>query len=43
MVESIACSAFSGGPTFASVSNAASHTPSLLQRVKRTNTEFQAL
>jgi hypothetical protein len=41
MAESMACSASSGGPRLASISNAASHTPSLLQRVKRTNTEFQ--
>jgi hypothetical protein len=41
MVESIACSLSAGGPRLAKVSNAASHTPSLLQRVKRTKTEFQ--
>ena len=41
IVESMACSSLAGGPRLASVSNAASHTPSLLQRVKRTKTEFQ--
>ena len=41
IVESIACSSSAGGPRLARVSNAASHTPSLLQRVKRTKTEFQ--
>src|SRR5262249_41191392 len=41
MVESMACSLSAGGPRLAKVSNAASHTPSLLQRVKRTKTEFQ--
>jgi len=40
MVESMACSLSAGGPRLAKVSNAASHTPSLLQRVKRTKTEF---
>src|SRR5262249_21325794 len=39
MVESMACSLSAGGPRLAKVSNAASHTPSLLQRVKRTKTE----
>jgi hypothetical protein len=41
IVESMACSSSAGGPRLARVSNTASHTPSLLQRVKRTNTEFQ--
>ena len=41
IVELIACSSSAGGPRLARVSNAASHTPSLLQRVKRTKTEFQ--
>src|SRR5246500_1675908 len=41
MVESMACSLSAGGPRLAKVSNTASHTPSLLQRVKRTKTEFQ--
>src|SRR6516164_440167 len=41
IVVSMACSLSAGGPRLASVSNAASHTPSLLQRVKRTKTEFQ--
>src|SRR5262249_2288751 len=41
MVASMACSLSAGGPRLAKVSNAASHTPSLLQRVKRTKTEFQ--
>src|ERR1700741_330108 len=41
IVESMACSSSAGGPRLARVSNAASHTPSLVQRVKRTNTEFQ--
>ena len=41
IVESMACSLSPGGPRLARVSNAASHTPSLLQRVKRTKTEFQ--
>ena len=41
MVESMACSLSAGGPRLAKVSNVASHTPSLLQRVKRTKTEFQ--
>ena len=41
IVESMACSSSAGGPRLARVSKAASHTPSLLQRVKRTNTEFQ--
>jgi hypothetical protein len=41
IVESMACSLSAGGPRLASVSNAASHTPSLLQRVKRTKNEFQ--
>src|SRR5262249_41696491 len=41
IVESMACSLSAGGPRLASVSNTASHTPSLLQRVKRTKTEFQ--
>jgi hypothetical protein len=40
-VESMACSSSAGGPRLSSVSNAASNTPSLLQRVKRTKTEFQ--
>ena len=37
----MACSSSAGGPRHVNVSNAASQTPSLLQRVKRTNTEFQ--
>jgi hypothetical protein len=41
IVESMACSSSAGGPRDANVSNAASQTPSLLQRVKRTKTEFQ--
>ena len=41
IVESMACSSSAGGPREASVSNAASQTPSLLQREKRTKTEFQ--
>src|SRR6266478_2179818 len=41
MVEMMACSLSAGGPRLAKVSNVASHTPSLLQRVKRTKTEFQ--
>src|SRR5580704_17287053 len=41
IVESMACSSSAGGPRLASVSKTASHTPSLLQRVKRTKTEFQ--
>jgi hypothetical protein len=41
IVESMACSLSAGGPRLAKVSKTASHTPSLLQRVKRTNTEFQ--
>ena len=41
IVESMACSWSAGGPREASVSKTASHTPSLLQRVKRTKTEFQ--
>ena len=41
IVESIACSVVGGRSKLAKVSNAASHTPSLLQRVKRTKTEFQ--
>src|SRR5260370_2567043 len=41
MVESMACSLSAGGSRLAKVSNVASHTPSLLQRVKRTKTEFQ--
>src|SRR5262249_818470 len=41
IVESMACSSSAGGPRLARVSNAASHTPSLLQRVNRTKTEFQ--
>src|SRR5262245_52463278 len=40
IVESMACSLSAGGPRLASVSNAASHTPSLLQRVKRTKTRI---
>src|SRR6266511_2678285 len=40
IVESMACSSSAGGPRLASVSNTASHTPSLLQRVKRTKAEF---
>jgi hypothetical protein len=38
IVESMACSSSAGGPRLARVSNAASHTPSLLQRVNRTKT-----
>jgi hypothetical protein len=41
IAESMACSLSAGGPRVASVSNAASQTPSLLQREKRTTTEFQ--
>ena len=41
IVESMACSLSPGGPRLARISNAASHTPILLQRVKRTKTEFQ--
>jgi hypothetical protein len=41
IVESMACSSSAGGLRLTSISNAASHTPSLLQRVKRTKTEFQ--
>ena len=41
IVESMACSSSAGGPSEASISKAASQTPSLLQRVKRTKTEFQ--
>ncbi|OAF07550.1 hypothetical protein AYJ54_17685, partial [Bradyrhizobium centrolobii] len=40
MVESMACSSSAGGPRLAKVSNAASQTPDLLQRVKRMKTEF---
>src|SRR5207247_8059761 len=39
IVESIACASSAGGPRPASVSNTASHPPSLLQRVKRTKAE----
>ena len=41
IVESMACSVSAAGPRLASVSKAASQTPSLLQRVKRMKTEFQ--
>ena len=41
IVESMACSSSAGGPRLASVSKTASHTPSLLHRMKRTKTEFQ--
>ena len=41
MVEFMACSVSAAGPRLASVSKAASQTPSLLQRVKRMKTEFQ--
>jgi len=40
IVESMACSSSAGGPREASISNAASQTPSLLPREKRTKTEF---
>ena len=41
IVEFMACSVSAAGPRLASVSKAASQTPSLLQRVKRMKTEFQ--
>ena len=41
IVESMACSSSAAGPRLARVSNAASHTPSLFQRVNRPKTEFQ--